>query len=253
MPAASSPLAGIALDEVDAFVDLSPEMHQRLVSLARIETLAADEEVSSFGAALLLSGDGAVCATIVDAPAFRATPRALVTAHGSLAETIALRVVAGARGATLAVWEQVAIDEALKDCPWVVEELAQRADRIQALAGATMGALGDVDEASRNLLLDQLTVRVVQPLEEVTAEGASAPGVVVVGAGTIELHAGGAAERSLRSGDLLFPRSVLEGRPAPRSARAGAGGAILLAGEAKIAHQLLVTAPQLVIALSGDD
>jgi hypothetical protein len=252
-PTSAPNVEGLALDEVDAFDDLSSEMHQRLVGLARLETLAADEEVSSFGATLLLSGDATVCATIVDAPASRTSPRTLVTARGSLAEAIALRVVAGARGATLAVWEQADIEEALKDCPWVIQELAQHADRIQAIAGATMGALGDVDETSRNLLLDQLTVRVVSPLETITAEGANPPGVVVVGVGTIEIHGGGAAERSLRSGDLLFPRSVVEGRPAPRSARAGAGGAVLLVGEAKIAHQLLVTAPQLVIALSGED
>jgi len=234
-------------------VNLSPEMHQRLGGLARVEPLGADEEVSGFGAALLLTGDAAVCATIVDAPACRAAPKTLVTARGSLTEAIALRVVAGERGATLAVWEQAAIEEALKACPWVLEELAERADRIQALAGATMGALGDVDEAARNSLLDQLKVRVVQPMEEVAAQGSSPPGVVVVGAGTLELHTGGETERSLRPGELLFPRSVLEGRAAPRSARAGAGGALLLVGEAKVAHPLLVSAPALVIALSGED
>jgi hypothetical protein len=256
-PSASPPrpsIEGIPLEEIDAFVDLSSEMHQRLIDLARIEVLASDEEVSSFGAALLLAGDASVCATIVDAPACRATTGTLVPSRGSLSDTIAIRVVAGKTGAKVAVWEQPVIDEALKPCPWIIDELCDRSDRIQALAGATMGALGDVDEASRNVLLDRLKVRVLRPFEVIATAGASMPGVVVIGAGTIELL--GSEEqpaKNLRPGELLFQRAVLEVQPAPCGARAGANGALVLTADAKIAQQLFASVPPLISLLSGEE
>jgi hypothetical protein len=252
-PAARPNIAGVPLEEVDAFVDLSSEMHQHLVNLARVETLASDEEVSSFGAALLLTGDASVCATIVDAPACRAAMRTLVPARGSRSDAIAIRVVAGPQGAQVAVWEQAVIEEALKPCPRVIEELVQRADRLQALVGVTMGPLGDLDEAARSLLVDKLTVRAVQPFEVIAVAGASNPSIVLVGVGTIEILAGEEPERSLRSGDMLFARAVLEAQPSPAGARAGATGALILTGEAKIAQQLFVSTPPLVAVLSGDD
>lgn len=229
-------------------------MHQRLVDLARVEVLASDEEVSSFGAALLLTGDASVCATIVDAPACRATAGTLVPSRGSLPDPIPIRVVAGSGGAKVAIWEQAVIDEALKTCPWVIDELCERADRIQALAGATMGSLGDVDEASRNVLLDRLKVHVLKPLEVIATAGASTPGLVVIGTGTLELLVGGEPPaRSKRPGELLFQREVLEGQPAPCTARAGAAGALILKGEAKIAQQLFASVPQLISLLSGEE
>lgn len=247
-------IEGIALEDVDAFVDLSPEMHQRLIELARVEELGADEEVSSFGAALLLLGEAVVCATIVDAPAYRASAGTLVPSRGSMSEAITIRVVADAKGAKVAVWEQAMVDEALKTCPWVLEDLIARADHIQALAGATMGPLGDLDEESRNLLLHRLKVRVLKPAEVIATAGQPTAGVVVVGAGTLDILVGAEPPaRSLRPGDMLFPRAVLEGQPAPCTARAGASGALILTGEGKIAQQLFASAPPLVSLLSGDD
>ena len=229
-------------------------MHQRLVELARVEVLSADEEVSSFGAALLLTGAASVCATIVDTPACRAAAGTLVPSRGSLPDAISIRVVAGPKGAKVAIWEQVVIDEALKPCPWVIEEMCKRADRIQALAGATMGALGDIDEDSRNLLLDRLQVRVLSPLEVVATAGASVPGIVVLGMGTLDLLVDGEpSARSQRPGELLFQRQVLQGQPAPCTVRAGAAGALILTGEAKIAQQLFASVPQLILLLSGDE
>jgi len=46
---------------------------------------------------------------------------------------------------------------------------------------------------------------------------------------------------------------VLEGLPAPSTARAGASGALILIGDARIAQQLFASAPPLVALLSGDD
>jgi hypothetical protein len=245
-------LDGLPLDEVDAFVDLPPEMQQRLVALARIEALSADEEVSSFGAALLLAGEASVCATIVDTPACRAVKGTLVPSRGSLAEPVGIRVVAGSQGARVAIWEQPIIEDALKSCPWVLDELVSRADRIQALAGATMGPLGEVDEASRNELLDRLIVHFAQPFESLVDDSGATLGIAVVGGGVVDLVAhGDLAAKALHPGETLFARAVLEGRPAPRGAQAGASGALVLVGEAKIAKELMASSPPLA-AILGD-
>jgi hypothetical protein len=243
-PPAPVLLDGLPLDEVDAFVDLPPEMQQRLVALARIEALAADEEVSSFGAALLLKGEASVCATIVDTPACRAVMGTLVPSRGSLAEPVGVRVVAGSQGARVAIWDQAAIEEALASCPWVLDELVSRADRIQALAGATMGPLGDLDEASRGELLDRLTVHFAQPFECLVDAGGETLGVAVVGGGVVELGPNGdTPTKALHPGEMLFARAVIEGLAAPRSAHAGASGALVLIGEAKLAKELMVSSP----------
>ncbi|HEY4120514.1 MAG TPA: hypothetical protein VGM56_21765, partial [Byssovorax sp.] len=176
-------LGDVFLDEVDAFVDLPPDEQTKLAAVARVEELNADEEISGFGAALLITGGAVVCARLVDAPASRVTRGAVVVSRGSLAEPVALRVVADAAGARVAVWDQATIDRALAPCPWILDELRARGDRVQALAGATIGPLGDVDEAQRNVLLDQLDVRVAGPSEELVALGAPAH-VMLVGAGT---------------------------------------------------------------------
>jgi len=250
-PPAGALIDGVPLDEVDAFVDLPLDMQHRLVALARIEALAADEEVSSFGAALLLAGEAAVCATIVDTPACRAVKGTLVPSRGSLTDAVGVRVVAGAQGARVAIWDQPVIEDALKSCPWVLDELVSRADRIQALAGATMGPLGEVDEAARNELLDRLTVHFAQPQESLVEAGGETLGIVIVGGGVVELSAQGAtAAQGLHPGEMLFARAVLEGRPAPRSAHAGASGALVLIGEAKIAKELMASSPPLAALLA---
>src|SRR5439155_6118878 len=50
-------LGNVTLSEVDAFNDLPFDVLERLAKDARIEKLGADEEVSGFGAALLVGGD----------------------------------------------------------------------------------------------------------------------------------------------------------------------------------------------------
>lgn len=215
------------------FVDLPAEMQARIASLARIEDLAADEEVSAFGAAVVLDGEGAVCAAIVDASISRAKPGKLVPARGTFAEAMALRIVAGAAGARVAVWDHPAIEDALRSCPWVLDELKARADRLQALAGATMGALGELDEAARRVILHRLAVRVAQPGETVVEAGAQAIGLLLVCVGSIDL-----GEGSVRPGDVLFPRAATGDEPAPSAARAGTSGALLLVGDATAAREL---------------
>jgi len=141
------------------------------------------------------------------------------------------------------------IEQTLKSCPWVMEELVARSDRVQARAGATMGPLGDLDEATRNIFLDRLTIRVAAPLEVIAELGRPTPGVVLVGAGVVDLLG---PNRIARSGDLLFPREVVEGRPATSDARTGPQGALLLVAPKHVAQELFVSAPALVPFLGGE-
>jgi hypothetical protein len=245
--------ADIRIADIGAFGDLPPDIHDLLTEVARIEELAPDEEVSAFGAALVLHGDASVCATIVDTPAHRAPRGALITTRGALADGTALRVVAGSKGARVAVWNQAVLDMALKSCPWVHDDLHTIADRLQALAGATMGPLGDVEEAARGKVIDRMAVRVARPHEMLVEQGQKLPFIAVVGAGHVELLKGDPPRVTgdVRPGDFVFPGVVVRDLPAPTSVRAGAGGAILLVGDQALARDILTGTPPLVGILGG--
>jgi hypothetical protein len=223
---------------VEAFADLAPEMRQRVAALARVEVLAGDEEVAGFGGALVIEGDATVRATIDDTDLSPAARGALVTIRGTAAESVALRVVAGAAGARVAVWDGAAIEDALRDCPWVLEELAERADRLQAMAGATMGPLGELDDAARRALLDKLRVRAVKPAEPFVAAGAELDAVTLVCVGAMEVEDGD-EPRLVRSGELLFANAGKNGDPAPSPARASTSGALLLVGDRALVEEIL--------------
>lgn len=238
------PPAALSLDGVPAFAELAVDVRQRLAAQARVDGLAPDEEVSGFGAALVIDGAASICATIVDAPVAPAPPRALITARGTLSETIALRIVAGSGGARVAIWESAAIDDALRGCPRVLDELVQRADRLLAMAGATMGPLHDLDDATRAEVLDQLSVRVARAGESIVEPGGKLAGLTVVCVGAVDLGSGAGL---VRAGELLFPRVARRDLPAPTSARAASSGALLLVGDRALADRLAA-----VPALAGE-
>lgn len=248
IPASARSVAGVVLDRIDAFSDLPQEVQMRLASAARIEHLAAEEEVSSFGAALVVDGEGHVCATIVDAPAHHARAGSIVPTQGTLGDGVALRVVAGKSGATVAVWEADVVDDALKACPWASDDLRDRADRLQALAGATLGPLGDLDEAYRQQIVERLAVRVVAAHEVLIRQNEHGMAFFIVGAGEIEICDGDPPTPTGEAGpgDVLFAGAVIAGGPAPATARAGASGAVVLVGDRKVTQELLVTVPALL-------
>lgn len=235
------------MDEVAAFADLTPEIRRKIALLAKVDTLAADEEVSGFGAAIVIDGSAYLSATILDAQVAPAPPRTLLTTRGTLSETIALRMVAGDGGARVALWEASAIEEALRThCPDVLAELARQADRFQAFAGATIGPLADLDEATRAHLFERFTVRVARAGEPIVDGGSKLAGVTVVCVGSLDLGPGAGM---VRAGELLFPRASRREMPAPTSARAGASGAILLVGDRALADRL-AAAPALAAAFA---
>ena len=251
LPVERRAVAGLPLDEIDAFADLPHETQATLASMARVETLREDEEVSGFGAVVILGGEGLICATIVDVPAERAERAALIPSKGSLVDGVSLRVVAGAGGVRVAVWEQGMVDAALRSCPWVLDELRATADRLQALAGVTMGPLGDLDETTRNLSVGRLQVRVVAPHEQIAEQGGPNPGLAILGAGTIEVRDASGESDVIHPGEPIFPGEMLRHEPSPKSAQAGEGGALLLVADRHLAQELLVSVPPLVEIFSA--
>ncbi|WP_437482475.1 cyclic nucleotide-binding domain-containing protein [Sorangium sp. So ce1014] len=250
--AGAAALTGRDLEQIEAFADLPEETHDELALAAHVEDLASDEELAVYGAALVLSGSVAVCANIVDTPAERAAIRALVPSRGTLEEGIPLRVVAGAGGARVAIWDQTTIDNALRTCPWVVDELRTVADRLQSLAGATMGPLGELEETLLRRVLDRLRLRNLEPGEQLIHAGNPIPGLVIIGAGALEL----VAERSqeivgtTRPGELLFASELLGGQPAPTIARAAGCGALVLIADHPVLRELFESTPELLSILA---
>ncbi|AUX37239.1 uncharacterized protein SOCE836_094610 [Sorangium cellulosum] len=250
--AGAAALTGRDLERIEAFADLPEEMHDELALAAHVQDLAPDEELAVYGAALVLSGSAAVCATIVDAPAEHAAIRTLVPSRGTLEEGIPLRVVAGAGGARVAIWDQATIDNALRTCPWVIDELRAVADRLQSLAGVTMGPLGELEETLLRRVLGRLRLRSLEPGEPLIHAGNPMPGLVIVGAGTLEL----VAERTqalagaARPGELLFASELLGGEPAPAIARAAGSGALVLIADHPVLRELFESTPELLSILA---
>jgi hypothetical protein len=248
-PPAPIVLGGLPLDRADSLSDLPPAVQTALVASAEVIDLASDEEISDFGVLLVLAGEIAVCATINDAPACRFVEGALVPASGSFEGGVATRAVAFAGPARVARWNLDVLREALQSCPWVVDELEERGDRIQARVGATLGPLGDLDDMSRTATLDGLSLRVFAAGDTVVAKDAPGTGIMIIGGGSIEVVGDGARE-ILGCGDPLFASSALSGSPAPALAKAGASGALLLIADRKGTAGLVSTLPTLLEMLS---
>jgi CRP-like cAMP-binding protein len=131
------------------------------------------------------------------------------------------------------------------------------ADRFQALAGVTMGAMGDrLDDSLRALITDRCEVRTLLPYEVLVEKGATLPGLHIVGGGRVEIiveheDGSGEVEDELGPGDFLFAPQVLGGASAPATARAGKGGALVLFAGRMTTHELLVSVPPLLELLAG--
>src|SRR5262249_23623934 len=157
----------------------------------------------------------------------------LIATRGTLEDGVAIRVVASEGGAQVAVWAQATLETALATCPWVLDALRREADRLQALAGATIGPLGDLDETLRNPSLGRMSVRHIAPNATVVPKGTQLPGLAIVGAGSLAIGDGG--EREAGPGDFLFASQVMRAEPAPETARAGSSGALILMADRQLA------------------
>lgn len=231
--------------------DLPPETQDELARSARIETLAADQEVSGFGLALVTRGNVVVMPTIAEGACGYAARGEPVFSRGTLSEGVPLRVVALAEGAEVAVWRPEDFEHVLVTCPWVADELRAVADRFQALAGAAMGPLGDrLDDNMRAMLTDRCELRVMLAGEVLIEEGKVPGGLYILGGGKLEAVSGGKLVQELRPGDMPFASSLLTRGKATATVRAGAGGALVLSADRMATHELIVSVPPLLELLS---
>lgn len=237
-PPPPRPAPAFSLDGVSAFAVLTPEGREQLATLARVESLGADEEVKGFGAAVVLEGAAMVCATVADSPLAPAAKGMLLATRGSSGEPIALRVVATAEGARVGLWDAPVIESALEGSPGALHALRAHADRLQALAAVTLGLLHDLEDDVRFGILERLQAQVLRPREAIVAMGAALPGVMVVCAGAVEVGDDDDGARLVRPGELLFAREGRAGAFAPAAACASAAGAVLLIGDAGLAAEL---------------
>jgi hypothetical protein len=240
------------LASVRGLEDLPEEAHAELVARAARRRLELDEEVGAFAVAVVLSGSVSVLPAVSDLACARVGSGEVVFTQGTLEAAVALRIVATAPGTEVAVWEQAALDAAVADCPWVADDLATIADRFQALAGATMGVFGErLDDVMFGEISARCALRALSEGELLFEQGKEVGGLAIVGVGRLSLLDGEAETAELGPGDLVFPAELMGHQPAPWSARAGAGGALLLFAERRVAHELMVSVPPLLEVLAS--
>ena len=117
-----------------------------------------------------------------------------------------------------------------------------------------MGPLGErFDPALRAQVASKLTVLALSEHEVFAARGKPIPGLLIVGAGELELVGDDDLPSGsvLRPGDFLFPSEVLLAAPAPCTVRASKGGALILFADRPNAQELLVTCPPLLEIFAG--
>jgi CRP-like cAMP-binding protein len=260
-PASSSPRlpaatrkTGVDLSNVEALTDLPDDAREAFASVATITELAAEEEVSGFALAYVLDGSVDVTATIVDSPAQRLGAGAVLRSRGTIEQIAPVRLVAAPSRARVATWDEKAVAEAFRTCPWVEDELRAAGDRLQALVGVTMGPLGDrLDPGLRANVTSKLRLRALAEHEVFTLRGTPVPGLLVVGGGELELLGDDGMPNGavVHPGEFLFAKEVLQGAPAPNTVRAAKGGALVLLAERGVAQELLVTCPPLLEIFAG--
>jgi hypothetical protein len=236
---------------VEAFADLPDDARLAFAGAAKVSALAEGEEVSSFALAYILSGSVDVAATMVDASAARLGRGAVLRSRGTTTDGVPMRLI-GVESGVVATWSDAAVEEAFRTCPWVEEDLRVAADRLQTLVGVTIGPLGErLDSSIREQIIERLTMRTLIAGDVVVTAGEQMPGLLLIGVGELELMDGEKVAGVVGSGEFLFASEVLGGGNAPRTARAGSGGALILFGDRKIAQELLVTCPPLLEVFAG--
>lgn len=250
------PTSGVDLAKVEAFADLPDDARDAFAKAATVQPLGKDEEVSGFALALVLEGSVDLTATIVDAPAVRLKAGDVLRARGTVAHVAPVRLIGAVESSRVATWDEKSVEQAFHACPWVEDELRAACDRLHAEVGLTMGPLGErLDWGLRTDLASRMTLRSLAEHEVFATRGEPLAGLLVVGAGELELldestEQAGPGDR-VRAGDFLFPTEVLRAAPAPRTARAGKGGALVLFAERRAAQELLMTCPPLLEIFAG--
>jgi hypothetical protein len=247
VPEEDPKVGDFVLGEVRGLEDLPPEAQVALVHEVQIESLGAQEEIGSFGLALVLKGAVDIMPAIADLACARAVKGDIIWGQGNLEDGVALRLVAAEAGTEVALWDAALIRGAVRDCPWVIDDLKSLADRFQALAGVAMGPMGErLDDSLRAMVSGRCEIKRLLPGELLAGRGQPVGGMYIVAAGRIEVVDGDNIESELGPGDFLFGAQVLSNGKAPRDARAGKGGALVLFAGRSVAHELLLSVPPLL-------
>jgi hypothetical protein len=249
------PTSGVDLTAVEAFVDLPDDARDSFSRAATLQELRRDEEVSGFALAMVVEGGVDLAATIVDAPAHRLNAGSVLRARGTIEQVAPVRLVGASERSRVATWDERAVTDAFRTCPWVEDELRAAGDRLQALVGVTMGALGErLDPDLRADVTRRLSLRTLAEHEIFASRGNAIPGLLVVGAGELELLDDDGAPNGtvLHAGDFVFPSESLRAAPAPNTVRAAKGGALVLLADRSVAQELLVTCPPLLEIVAGE-
>lgn len=246
---------GLNLEAVEAFADLPDDARSAFAAAATLHELGDSEEIGGFALAYVVDGAVDVAATMVDATAARLVKGAVLRARGTTDENVPIRLIGVTASASniVATWSDAAVETAFKSIPWVEEDLRAAADRVQTLVGITIGPLGErLDQSLREEILGKLTMRPLVAGDVVVKAGDPVPGLLLVGIGELELvDANDKVTGVVGSGDFLFPTEVLGAGAAPSTARAGAGGALVMFGDRNVAQELLVTCPPLLEVFAG--
>ncbi len=234
---------GLDWDPIAALADLPDAAKRAFARTVSIERLECDEEIASFGMAVVVDGEVGIAPTIVDAFVERLDKGSVILGLGTLRHANPLRLVATNGAAKVAIWDEATTHRTLSEFAAVERRLRLAADRHQALVGAVMGSLGDrLDEATRHEVMSRLALRHLVSGTVFAEPGDPFPGLLLMGAGSIEL---GESDQ-LSPGEFLFPHLVLTPGRCPTRATAGDGGALVLVADRATTQELILTMPSLL-------
>ena len=246
-----SPLDPLDLSQVEAFSDLPDDAREALARAAHVRRCAKGDVLEAFALAFVVKGDVDVSAFDVPVVATTIGAGAVLRARGSLDEPIPLRLVC-ASNAVVATWDGEAVQIGLGPCPWVEDDLRAAGDRVQALAGATFGSLGQrLSVELRTSIVDRLAIRIFAEHEAVVTEGVSVPGLLLVGAGKVKLVSDDAPPSEVGAGQFVLAAEAMSAGASPATVRAAQGGALVLMGDRKTTQELFATEPLLLELFAG--
>jgi hypothetical protein len=249
-PEAPPGIDGLTFESVETLADLPEEAQSELAACGQLVLLNASEEfLLREGAALITHGQVHVTLPYSDVSGERIAGGSVVAARGSV-DSGPLRLIADSERTRLVSWTDEQLSNAMRDCPWVEDDLRQLADRLQAHAAAGLGPLGErLDDALRATVYERLQVRVLAPDESVAERGKPLKGLFVVAVGNLAV--GDSGIDSITSGQFVFPSCVIGGELPPHDVKAGPQGAVVLFATRPVAHELMMSVPPLLELLAG--
>jgi hypothetical protein len=242
---------GLSFESVEGLADLPEEAQAELSRTGQLLTLSSGQHVVlRDGAALVTRGTVHVTLMHSDVSAARVGAGAVIAARGSI-EAGPLRLIADSAQTHIVSWTEEKMTSAMRDCPWVVDDLRLLADRFQAHASAGLGPLGErLDDALRAAVYERLEVRVLSPEECIAERGKPLKGLFVVAVGELSVGSDDSYE-TLRAGEFLFPGCVIGAEPAPHDVKAGPKGGLVLFATRPVAHELMMSVPPLLEILAS--